>query len=279
MEKQAYPIWKRSFVLSIAITISLTTACRMVKSFTAANSQANNQNIAPQFDQVNVNQKPVPETKRTPKYTPNNPPPPGFEKFEVLDAGNFSLYSASSDTPFTADTKIPNRKGQGYKKAVAYSYHFTDERFTKLHGQYGTDARIRIAEYESPEKVQELFKKVVGEAIPVEQAKTIKLPRCVGEKSDSDDFQGPFKIMKRYRHSNGSEIVVLHSGDFNMWDCKRGSNREEFVVWTDGAYYFVAEASPYSKVGDEEPGGTGYGRAEELAIAYLAALGQPVIQQ
>jgi hypothetical protein len=61
-----------------------------------------------------------------------------------------------------------------------------------------------------------------------------------------------------------------------MWDCKRGRNRTETVVRADGVYVFVAEASPLVGIKDGEPGSTGYGIAEEFALDYLAALGQPV---
>jgi hypothetical protein len=44
----------------------------------------------------------------------------------------------------------------------------------------------------------------------------------------------------------------------------------------DGVYYFGASASPYVGRKDGEPGSTGYGRAEEFALDYLAALKQTI---
>ena len=85
---------------------------------------------------------------------------------------------------------------------------------------------------------------------------------------------GPAKIIKTFRHSNGSEIVVTHSGDFNMYDCKRGSNNNEDVRWTDGVYCFAVNSSGFLR-GDVK---TGFGMAEEFALDYLTALGQPVKQ-
>jgi hypothetical protein len=117
------------------------------------------------------------------------------------------------------------------------------------------------------------------QAVPAAQGDKIKLPRCVGEKSDNDNFVGPEKIMKRLRHPNGSEVTVVHSGDFNNWDCKRSSNRTETIIWADGVYVFLIEALPQSEVQEGAPGSTGYGIAEEFALDYLAALKQPVTQQ
>ena len=60
-----------------------------------------------------------------------------------------------------------------------------------------------------------------------------------------------------------------------MYDCKRGSNRGESVVWTDGAYVFSVSSMPFN-IYEDKPGGTGYGRAEEFSRQYLKGLGKQI---
>ena len=208
---------------------------------------------------------PSPNAVPAPKHTPNpssqSPPTPGFEKFAILDTNKF--YQTQSFSVFNSSA--------GSVKNVQYNYVYRDGRFEKVNS-YDTDVNLEIFEFASPEKARTYLKKKTTGAIPEAKASSVKLPPCKGEKRDNDNFVGPAKIAKTLRHPNGSEIVVMHSGDFNMWDCKRGNNRDETVLWTDGVYYFKAEALPMSKLKDD----TAHGRAEEFAIDYLAALGQPV---
>jgi len=244
------------------------TSCSTVKDLTGTTT-AGNQNASISQARAlpanaaspagNVSAKPAPS------ISAKAPVPPGFEKFAVLDTEKF--YQTAAFSVF--DKRI------GYLKNVSYNYAYSDGRFDKMQS-YKTDVQLNVYEFASAEKAQAYFKNGLARAIPAAQADTVKLPRCVGEKSGGDEFVGPDKIIKRLRHPNGGEIVVTHSGDFNMYDCKRGSNRSENVAWTDGVYYFGVSASPYVGRKDGEPGSIGYGRAEEFALDYLAALKQPV---
>ena len=187
------------------------------------------------------------------------PPTPGFEKISL------------AETPMFRQTKAFSvfDKAAGYVKNVSLRYVYKDGRFDKVHS-YNTDVGVDVAEFATPAQAQAYLKKRVGKTIPEAQANTVKLPPCKGEKRDSDDFQGPAKLVKKLRHPNGSEVIVTHSGDFNSFDCKRDSNRDEYVRWTDGVYYFEVFALPNSIHENA------YGRAEEFAVDYLAALGQRV---
>jgi len=208
---------------------------------------------------------PSPNAVPAPKHTPNPsrkyPPTPGFEKFAILDTNKFYQTQSFSQS-----------LSAGSVKNVQYNYAYQDGRFAKLPNRYDTDVNLEIFEFASPEKARAYLKKKTAGAIPEAKASSVKLPPCKGEKRDNDTFVGPAKIAKTLRHPNGSEIVVMHSGDFNMWDCKRGNSRDETVLWTDGVYYFEADALPMSKIKDDNASG----RAEEFAIDYLGALGQPV---
>jgi hypothetical protein len=206
----------------------------------------------------------APTENAHPRHTPNPsskyPPAPGFEKFSIIDTKKF--YQTQSFSVFDSS--------EGYVKNVDYKFAYQDGRYDKFHS-YNTDVGLEIFEFASPEKAQAFFKKKLARAIPEAQAAKVKLPPCKGKKSDNDDFGGPEKIVKKWRHQNGGEIVVTHSGDFNNFDCTRGSNDYEEVRWTDGIYYFEAEALHNSSKGLPK---TGFGIAEEFAIDYLAALGQ-----
>jgi hypothetical protein len=189
------------------------------------------------------------------------PPSPGFEKLSLKDTSKFHLTNSFSVFD----------KSAGYLKNISLRYVYRDGRYDKMHS-YDTDIVVEIGEFATAEQAQAYLRKRMGKTIPEEKANTVKLPPCKGEKSGKDEFLGPEKIQKKFRHPNGSEIIVTHSGDFNMYDCKRGSNREENVRWTDGVYCFEIETSSVGKGGPD----TGYGRAEEFALDYLTALGQPV---
>jgi hypothetical protein len=189
------------------------------------------------------------------------PPTPGFEKFSLVDTSKFHQTNAFSVFD----------KSVGYLKTIHLNYVYRDGRYDKMHS-YNTDVGMDISEFATAEQAQAYLKKRMGKTIPEEKANTVKLPPCKGEKSGKDEFLGPEKIQKKFRHQNGSEIIVTHGGDFNMYDCKRGSNRDEQVRWTDGAYFFEISALPMSKGGLDD---AGYGRAEEFALDYLTALGQP----
>ena len=193
------------------------------------------------------------------------PPTPGFEKFALVEVGDFTMEQAFS---------VFDKSG-GYLRNVDYRYKYTDKRNASMHGQYSVDAQMIIREFDSSQKAEKLFKEIVAESVPLAQAGKVKLPKCSGEKSDRDDFIGPCKLVKRLKISGGGEAVVRRDGDFNMVDCERGSNRGESVVWTEGAYVFTVFTMPFS-IHENEPGGTGYGRAEEFARQYLKAMGKQV---
>jgi predicted heme/steroid binding protein len=189
-----------------------------------------------------------------------SPPSPGFEKFSLKDTSKFHLTTSFS--------VFDERKG--YVRNISLRYVYQDGRYAKMHS-YDTDIVVEIEEFATAEQAQAALKKRTAKTIPEEKANTVKLPPCKGEKSGKDDFTGPEKLQKKFRHPNGSEIIVTHGGDFNMYDCQRGSNRSEYVRWTDGVYYFSIYTAPVGKGGPD----TGYGRAEEFALDYLTALGQP----
>ncbi|MEY2564547.1 MAG: hypothetical protein QOH88_2740 [Verrucomicrobiota bacterium] len=189
------------------------------------------------------------------------PPSPGFEKLSPVNTSKFHQTNAFS----VFDASV------GYLKTIHLNYAYSDGRYEKIHS-YNCDVGMDISEFATAEQAQTYLKKRIGKTIPEEKASTVKLPPCKGEKRNNDEFTGPQKLQKKFRHPNGSEIFVTHGGDFNMYDCKRGSNRDEQVRWTDGVYFFEISALPMSKGGLED---TGYGRAEEFALDYLTALGQP----
>lgn len=204
----------------------------------------------------------------TPKTVPastTSPPTPGFEKFALVEVGDYTMEQAFS---------VFN-KNDGYLRNVDYRYKYTDKRNASMHGQYGVDAQMVIREYDSAQKVEKMLKDRIAESVPLASAGKVKLPKCVGEKSDSDEFIGPEKLVKRVKIAGGGELVVFRDGDFNMFDCERGSNYGESAAWTDGAYYFSVFSMAYHTRRDE-PGGTGYDRAEEFARQYLKALGKQV---
>jgi hypothetical protein len=246
-----------------AVGMLLVMSCGLVKNLTGGTAgkvsgpnPAGNQNLTP------ANQKP----QRTPNPSTSSPPTPGFEKFALLETGKFHQTQAFS----VFDKRV------GYIKNIDFNYAYSDGRFDQVQS-YKTDVHLTIYEFASAQTARAFHQKSIEATIPATEADKVKLPRCAGEKSDSDGFVGPDKLVKRLSHPNGSEIAVIHSGDFNMWDCKRGSNRTEYVSWTDGPYYFSASALPYSKVKDGEPGSTGFGRAEEFVVDYLKTLGQAIV--
>jgi hypothetical protein len=151
---------------------------------------------------------------------------------------------------------------------VSLRYAYQDGRFDAIHS-YDTDVGLEIFEFASVEKAQAYFRKKVSGAIPEAKAKAMK----------ATDFNSADRVAKKLRHANGSEIVVTHSGYFKMYDGSRGSNLTEDVRWVDGVYYFQVSTSPMSGAKGSAAAATGYERAEEFAIDYLAALGQPVTAQ
>ena len=121
----------------------------------------------------------VNSSANTPKKVPASvqyPPTPGFEKFALVEVGDFTMEQAFS---------VFNKTG-GYLRNVDYRYKYTDGRNKSLHGQYSVDAQVVVREFDSAQKAEKLFKEIVEKAVPLAEAGKVKLPRCVGEKSGSD---------------------------------------------------------------------------------------------
>jgi hypothetical protein len=188
------------------------------------------------------------------------PPSPAFAQFERIEAGRF--HSTEQFTVFS-----PANAG-GAVDRVQYQYVYSDDRFASVR-LYNFDVTLQITRYPSAERARAVLDGIVSRAIPIARAASVRLPACRGQKSDSDDFVGPDKLVRTLPNPRGGEITILHSGDFNMHDCTRGSNRTETAVWSDGEFLFAATASPMSA----RPDDTAYGRAEELATDYTRALG------
>ncbi len=188
------------------------------------------------------------------------PPSTAFDQFLRIVAGRF--HSTEQFTVFDA------ANSGGAVDHIQYNYVYTDDRFAAIHN-YNTDVSLSISKFPTAEMARASVDRYLAGAIPIARADSVRLPACRGEKSGSDDFVGPEKIVRTVPNPRGGVITILHSGDFNMYDCTRGSNRTETAVWTDGEYVFTASALPMVRPADD----TGYGRAEELAIDYTTALG------
>lgn len=235
---------------SILFAVAIAFGLRAVTASAAA--AANDQSSPPP--------NATPGAKHSANPSSKYPPAAGFEKFAIIDTPKF--YQTQSFT--VSDTS------KGYVKNVQFNYVYQDGRFAKVHS-YDTDVILEVYEFASADKAQAYLKKKLVGAIPEAKASSVKLPPCKGQKRANDNFTGPNTIATTFHHPNGSEVVVMHSGDYNMWDCQRGNNRDEYVRWTDGVYYFEVHAQPNRAKDDKA-----YGRAEEFALDYLAALGQPV---
>jgi len=202
----------------------------------------------------------APAATHAPNPSRQYPPSTAFTQFQRIDAGRF--YSTEQFTVFNSATS------DGAVDGIQYQYVYTDDRFARVRS-YNFDVTLAIAKFPSAERAKAKLDSVVTRAIPIAQADSVRLPPCRGQKSDSDDFVGPDKIVRTLPNPRGGEITILHSGDFNMYDCARGSNATETAVWTEGEFMFTATAMPMAN----KPGDTGYGRAEELATDYTRALG------
>lgn len=242
----------------VFLVLLAVLGCSKFSGLTKKNSQTGNSNSA-----VNSSTNTRTNTQKKIPASTTSPPTPGFEKFALVEVGDFTMEKAFS---------VFNKQG-GYLRNVDYTYKYTDKRNASMHGPYSVDAQMVIREYDSPQKTEKMLNDRIAESVPLAEAGKVKLPKCSGEKSGSDEFVGPEKLVKRVRISGGGEMVVFRDGDFNMYDCTRGSNYGESVAWTDGAYYFSVTSSAYH-VRRDEPGGTGYNRAEEFARQYLKASGK-----
>lgn len=202
----------------------------------------------------------APAARTAPNPSREAPPSTAFARFERLDAGKF--HSTQQFTVFNA-AGMP-----GAVDSIQYNYIYSDDRFAGSRS-YDTDVTLQIIKFDSAERASAFLSNAIAQSIPIAQADSVQLPACQGQKSDGDDFVGPSKIVRTIPNPRGGEITILHSGDFNMYDCTRGSNRTETAIWTEGEYYFAASALPMSA----RPDDTGYGRAQDLAIDYTTALG------
>lgn len=202
----------------------------------------------------------APAAGHAPNPSRQYPPSPAFAQFERIDAGRF--YSTEQFTVFNPAT------ADGAVDSIQYQYVYADDRFARVRA-YNFDVTLTILKFPTAERTKAMLDSITSRAIPIARADSVRLPACRGEKRGSDDFVGPDKIVRTLPNPRGGEITILQSGDFNMYDCTRGSNRTETAVWTDGEFLFTANAMPMPS----PPGDTGYGRAEELATDYTRALG------
>lgn len=202
----------------------------------------------------------APAAGHAPNPSRQYPPSAAFAQFERIDAGRF--YSTEQFTVFNPATS------DGAVDSIQYNYVYTDDRFASVHS-YNTDVSLTILKFPSAERAKALVDSIISRAVPIARADSVRLPACRGEKSGSDDFVGPEKIVRTLPNPRGGEITILQSGDFNMYDCTRGSNRTETAVWSEGEFVFTAAALPMTSPRDD----TGYGRAEDLATDYTRALG------
>lgn len=186
------------------------------------------------------------------------PPSQAFAQFERIDAGKF--HSTEQFTVFDS-AAFP-----GSVDSIQYSYIYTNGRFDTVR-KYNADVSLQVVKFPSAEQAKVFLDQAIAKSIPIADAATVKLPKCVGQKKGNDDFVGPSKLVKTLPHPRGGEIKVLTGGDFNMYDCTRGSNEDESAIWTDGEFYFLVDARKL------KPSDVVKGRAEELALDYLAALG------
>ncbi len=194
----------------------------------------------------------------TPNPSRAYPPSKAFAQWDRLKLGDF--HSTEQSTVF-------NRAAfPGSVDSIQYAYVFSDGRFDKVRSG-NADANLSITKFTSAAQAKAAVDAAARDSVPFAEAARVKLPKCVGSKSDGDDFVGPSKLVKRIPNPRGSDVVVLRGGDFNTNDCKRGSNRDEQAMWSEGEYLFIVSASPMPSPADD----VAYGRAEGLALAYLAA--------
>lgn len=186
------------------------------------------------------------------------PPSKAFAQWDRLKLGDF--HSTEQSTVFNPAV-FP-----GSVDSIQYAYVFSDGRFDKVRSG-NADASLNITKFASAAQAKAAVDAAVRDTIPIAAAAGVKLPQCAGSKSDRDDFVGPSKLVKWIPNPRGSDVVVLRGGDFNTQDCKRGSNRDEQAMWSEGEYLFVVSAGPMPSPADDAADG----RAEGLALAYLAA--------
>jgi hypothetical protein len=200
----------------------------------------------------------APAAKHAPNPSRAYPPSTAFAQFERIDAGKF--HSTEQFTVFNPGTS-------GAVDSIQYQYIYTDDRLAGVRS-HNFDVVLQITKFPSAEGPRALLDNAIARAIPIAEADRVRLPPCRGQKRGGDDFVGPSKIVRTLPNPRGGEITILHSGDFNMNDCTRGSNQTETAIWTEGEFFFMVDALPM------RPGDTGYGRAQDLAIDYTRALGQ-----
>jgi hypothetical protein len=202
----------------------------------------------------------APPAKIAPNPSKSAPPSPAFAQFERLETGKF--HSNQQFTVFNA-AAFP-----GSVDSIQYNYVYSDGRFADIRS-YDTHVTLQIVKFSSAERAKAFFDNAIAKSVPIAQAGSVRLPACSGQKRGSDDFVGPSKLVRTLPNPRGGEIAILQSGDFNMNDCRRSSNRSESAIWTEGEFYFLVVALPTP--GNME--NTGYGRAEEFAVDYTQALG------
>jgi hypothetical protein len=239
-----------------AAALLAITACSEKESSGKADRSGNADNVT-----ATGASEPAPAPKHAPNPSKTSPPSPAFAQFERIEAGKFHSTEQFS-------SRNPGVFFPGAIDNVQYQYVYTDDRFAKYRS-FGFDLTLQIVKFPSADQAKAFLDRALAKAIPIAEADRVQLPRCSGEKRAGDDFVGPDKIVRTLPNPRGGQITILHSGDFNMYDCTRGSNRSESAVWTEGEYYFLVNAGPMSG----KPDDTGYGRAEELAVDYTNALG------
>lgn len=170
--------------------------------------------------------------------------PVEYEKFALAKVGAFNRNKVA---PYRANAKDRYREGM---------------RFI-----YDSNNYLDIKKYSSEAEAQADYKKRVSAAVASDEySRKVKLPKC--DPNKETDYETPEVLIKRLSLKSGGEAVVLQSSKFWDYACKLTSNREEYVLWTDGVYLFEISSSPPDIHSDA------FGKAEAFFNQYQKTTGQ-----
>jgi hypothetical protein len=128
---------------------------------------------------------------------------------------------------------------------------------------------VDVIKYPSEAAAQAEVRKRVSAAVPTVQYETkVKFPKCNPNKDS--DFKGPEELMKKLPLKKGGDAYVLHVGKFWDYACKKATNKEEYVIWSSGVYFFRLSCTGAIS----EPVEAIFGEGESLFAEYQKALGE-----
>ena len=199
----------------------------------------------------------------------DRPVPDEYWVFAPPVIGQFTPASDNEHRSFSFDPNVYDSKTKVAKEAVRFIYHYSVTNNMK-NPQTRRTTVLDVIKYGSEAAAQLEVKKRIDAAVPTDQYdKKVKFPRC--DPKHESDFKGPEQFVKKIPLAKGGDAYVLRDGKFWDYQCKKASNRNEYVTWSSGVYVFRIDCSPALTEKDDQ---AVYGQGELLFAEYQKARGE-----